>query len=212
MAVKYKTTVEPTTNAFIVEPNGKRSKGVWIKCGQCSSWFVGRYFKGVLPTLCSIKCRNVASKGESVTLTCCACGDTFTRIKSKHERNLSFNKTELVFCSRLCKDTAQSLNSDFPELRPDHYGTGLGLHDYRDKALAEHGAKCKHCDITHLALLEVHHADGDRLNNNPSNLEVLCGNHHLSRHMRFLDGAWVVSKNSLTPRDKIVEVLAALGI
>lgn len=46
--------------------------------------------------------------------------------------------------------------------------------------------KCEHCgfDPEHSSQLDVDHIDGDRYNNNPSNLQTLCANcHRLKTHL-----------------------------
>ena len=45
---------------------------------------------------------------------------------------------------------------------------------------------CEHCDFipVHISQLDVDHIDGDRWNNNPSNLQTLCANcHRLKTHL-----------------------------
>ena len=45
---------------------------------------------------------------------------------------------------------------------------------------------CEHCDFkpVHISQLDVDHIDGDRWNNDPSNLQTLCANcHRLKTHL-----------------------------
>ena len=45
---------------------------------------------------------------------------------------------------------------------------------------------CEHCDFkpVHISQLDVDHIDGDRWNNEPSNLQTLCANcHRLKTHL-----------------------------
>ena len=45
---------------------------------------------------------------------------------------------------------------------------------------------CQHCDFkpVHISQLDVDHIDGDRWNNDPSNLQTLCANcHRLKTHL-----------------------------
>ena len=45
---------------------------------------------------------------------------------------------------------------------------------------------CEHCGFipTHISQLDVDHVDGDRWNNEPSNLQTLCANcHRLKTHL-----------------------------
>jgi hypothetical protein len=45
---------------------------------------------------------------------------------------------------------------------------------------------CEHCDFkpVHISQLDVDHVDGDKWNNDPSNLQTLCANcHRLKTHL-----------------------------
>lgn len=66
------------------------------------------------------------------------------------------------------------------------------------------------CEFTFKPLLMVHHIDGDRNNANINNLEIVCANHHMMRHMFFNTDIklWCYDTKSLTPRDKLKEILA----
>lgn len=57
-----------------------------------------------------------------------------------------------------------------------------GISNYRQKALEHYGRKCQKCGST--KNLVVHHKDGNRHNNNLSNLVVLCWSCHEQRTKR----------------------------
>lgn len=67
---------------------------------------------------------------------------------------------------------------------------------------------CEQCGSTDS--LEVHHKDEDRTNNNPANLETLCGPCHRSHHgvSPMLAARRAAAKTSLT--DKQTALLAAI--
>jgi len=50
--------------------------------------------------------------------------------------------------------------------------------NYRKIAFAAYDPLCAHCGFGIRAVLEVAHVDGDRQNNDPKNLVVLCPNCH----------------------------------
>jgi hypothetical protein len=55
--------------------------------------------------------------------------------------------------------------------------------------IRERGHRCENCKNTHwlgeIIGIELHHIDGDRTNNDKSNLKLLCGNcHHLTPNFR----------------------------
>lgn len=124
---------------------------------------------------CSLLCYNKDRiSPDRVSLTCAHCSTTFTRAKSK----LQSSKSGLYFCTRACKDTAQSY---MPEIQPDHYGSGVG--EYRARALKAYGYVCNRCGYSeNNAALVVHHKDHNRSNDNINNLEVLCANCHAIHH------------------------------
>ena len=63
----------------------------------------------------------------------------------------------------------------FDKIRPSFYGMGNGEHSYRSKALAFYDPSCSICGYNEdIALLEVHHIDENRKNNELDNLIVLC--------------------------------------
>ena len=59
---------------------------------------------------------------------------------------------------------------------------------------------CK-CGEKTLYLLQIHHIDGVNKNNENSNLEVVCANCHVKRHLKQnKEGIWVYHPKSLTDR------------
>jgi hypothetical protein len=130
---------------------------------------------------CSAKCYfdTVNPNNARVEVTCAHCGILFKKPKSK----LPGSKSGLFFCCREHKDIAQSY---IKEIMPDHYGTGSS--DYRSIAFKAHGEYCAECGCSIFAVLEVHHKDKDRSNNDPSNLEVLCANCHTLEHKGLRTG------------------------
>lgn len=100
---------------------------------------------------------------------CAYCGATFRKLKSK----LPNSKSGLYFCCREHKDSAQCIENGLIELWPSHYNTGQ--RDYRTLAfryLPHECAVCKWDDDEDI--LEVHHIDSNRENNELDNLLILC--------------------------------------
>ncbi len=84
-----------------------------------------------------------------------------------------------MFCSRKCKEKAQSLESGLLEI--SRYGDGS--YHYRQIALRTRDASCELCGYAAVPeVLEVHHLDRDRGNNHPGNLQVLCPTCHAVQH------------------------------
>lgn len=120
--------------------------------------------------------------------TCAQCGSSFRRAPSKIARV----KHRVCFCSRACKDAAQSLAGRVPSIRPPHYGTAT-LSDrpdhYRRVAFAHYPRQCARCGWdAHPAVLVVHHRNRDRSDSRVENLEVLCPTCHEVEHFARRDG------------------------
>ena len=111
-------------------------------------------------------------------LTCAYCGEVFLRAKSK----LKQSKSGLFFCCREHKDQAQRIGG-IEAIQPDHYGSGGGAHNYRNRTLSTYPHECTRCGYSdYPAILIAHHKDHDRSNNNISNLELLCPICHELEH------------------------------
>lgn len=151
---------------------------------------------------CSRECTAELRRSELLTLECANCGKTIARKTADVENS----KNKKFFCDRACKDSAQRLDGNCPEIRPSHYGKGEGKWDYRKRALIDNKA-CS-CGESRTYLLTVHHRDGNRANNVIENLEVVCYNCHALRHLKRINGEWVHSTQVLTSE----EDLRALGV
>jgi len=116
---------------------------------------------------------------------CAFCHTPFYRSLSKK----SSSKSGLMFCRRSCKDSAQQLKSGFKEIHPTHYGSGRA--SYRTRAFANLPNSCNQCGYKkYPEILEVHHKDCDRTNNDISNLEILCPTCHDEKHFLTDTGKW----------------------
>ena len=108
--------------------------------------------------------------------TCAFCGKKFKRLKSILDKS----KTGYVYCSRECGNrhkNAQVIN----------YQDAV---DYRRNAFIALPHKCYICGYDDdERILEVHHIDENRNNNDISNLKILCPNCHkkLSLHLYTLE-------------------------
>lgn len=140
-------------------------------------------------------------KKNRISVTCAFCGKNFEKSPSK----LKNSKSGLYFCDKNCKCSAQRIGG-IKEIMPSHYGTmtkGLSLKDVNRFNLE---IKCIDCGELKEYLLCLHHMDGIRSNNDVNNLEIVCYNCHVKRHLTFKDNKWVVSFNSLTPREMILSL------
>ena len=162
---------------YIYEGNRKR-EALNTKCLHCEKEFLAR--KSLVEQnkikFCSKECSS-GSKQIKEKCKCKVCKIEFLRSPSK----LKNSKSGLYFCSKKCKDYAQSINGGIVEIQPSHYNGGKRV--YREKALKHYGKKCNRCGYEkHVNILHVHHTDRNRSNNNIENLEVLCLNCHAEEH------------------------------
>jgi 5-methylcytosine-specific restriction endonuclease McrA len=160
--------------------NRKLYKGF---CKICNAEFYKP--QHVNKTTCSIKCSGELKQKEKVEITCANCKSNFKRKKS----SLTNSKSGLFFCTRKCKDYAQSLKGGIKEIQPEHYKSGLS--SYRIRAFREYASKCAFCSYTKdEKMLEVDHIDSNRENNDINNLQILCVWCHRLKTLKVSPHAW----------------------
>ena len=147
---------------------GQKRKLSLFTCEQCDKSFYARPPRGDRKVrFCSPECSSIARRTRSL-ITCSVCGKQVERTPSK----VKLAKHGFMFCSRVCKEQAQSIESDIP-IKPSHYKEGKSV--YRSRAIKEYGASCKKCGYSSdERMLDVHHIDKKRSNNKLENLVVLC--------------------------------------
>jgi hypothetical protein len=185
---------------YVEENNGRRSEAVKICCDNCGKDFLKRkrFIKNSKNHFCCRECLYKFQK-NTIKIKCDYCDN----ICEKTQTQLKNRKSNLVFCSRECKDKAQRLESGkkFNNLRPDHYGIGNGKYNYNKNAFNNKPNKCVDCGEDKKYLLCVHHIDGNRKNNVLENLEIVCANCHRKRHLSLIDGEWCYNTKFLTNRE-----------
>jgi len=136
-------------------------------CEQCNEPFYVPQHVESKSRFCSQKCFKDSLKKE-VVVYCSTCGTPLMRTPSK----LKNSKSGLYFCDRWCKAKAQYLDTGISKIQPKHYGSGT---TYRSRALRVLGKRCSRCGFEKdERMLDVDHIDCDRLNNDITNLQVLC--------------------------------------
>jgi hypothetical protein len=170
----------------------KRRKAETAICEYCKLPFL-RALRFKTQRFCSKSCKAKTMR-TSLKVNCCFCGKEYLRKPSR----LNNTKSKLHFCSRMCKDKGQRIENGLKAMWPTTYGVGTYI-DYSNIAFSHFKAECVDCKIDTTFLLCVHHKDGNRENNNKENLEIVCANCHIKRHLRSVNGVWVVDYKSLTP-------------
>lgn len=162
-------------------------------CEYCSNTFnarlkeVKRGYGRYCTRSCSTKAHRAIEAAAVVpNVSCSNCSKEFYKNDSKKK----LSKSGHFFCCRSCKDFAQRIGG-IAEIMPPHYGTGNGVHDYRQRAFDAYEHSCASCGWNLIDdVLEVHHKDRDRSNNDLSNLILLCPTCHDTEHYMTRSGKW----------------------
>jgi hypothetical protein len=159
-------------------------------CLNCSSVFyteqkyIDRGHGKYCSRSCAAKHTNSLRPEKPHNCKCHVCLITFYRNDSKKK----VSKSGIHFCSRLCKEKAQTLDYGLKEIQPSHYGSITKTDDskhYRKVAFKVYEKVCNRCGYSdHPEILQVHHIDRNRMNDSISNLEVLCPNCHELEHIK----------------------------
>lgn len=151
-------------------------------CEQCQQPFYAP--RHVRKRFCSRLCSGKARQNRE-SLKCSWCGQDFEIPRSKKKQS----KRGLHFCSRACKDRAQRIGG-LKDLHPPHYGNGAWS-NYREQAFRVYGARCDHCGYDRdPVMLDVHHRDGNRQNNDLRNWQVLCVWCHTLKTRKAIPHEW----------------------
>lgn len=148
-----------------------------------------------LPRRRKINPNETFNRGTSQKAICLQCGKSFVKYPS------SINK----YCSRECASAhkVQQYIEDWKAGKIDGT-TGYTCSSFvRNYMLQKYNHKCEKCGwgeinpFTHKVPLQIHHIDGNSVNNTENNLQVLCPNcHSLTENFG--------SRNENAPRGKSV--------
>lgn len=149
---------------ILVAKDGKRRTHKVVECANCGELYykIKKHIQHHKNHFCGRDCVSEFNNKQQ-TVTCATCDKKFD---IKRHRVKEYN-----FCSRQCKEIAQSHKGG----RLLNCGKPNGETSHRVIALASHGEKCELCGYDKFVnLLDSHHIDHDRSNFDPSNLMVLC--------------------------------------
>ena len=122
-------------------------------------------------TFCGAICYGVSSRKES---PCLVCGKLILA---------RFNKKT---CNRVCANIHRA-GIKYKIGRPrDKVKSQQAL---KVRLLEKRGRKCERCDYSKYEILQVHHKDRNRNNNEMDNLALICPNCHYEEH--FLEKSWL---------------------
>ncbi len=113
---------------------------------------------------CSTICYGIACRKEK---PCAICGKAI--LSSRNSKT----------CSRTCSNTYRA-GIKYKIGRPRDKAKLFS--DIRKSLSLLRGAKCERCGYDTYEVLQVHHKDRDRSNNQSENLELICPNCHYEEH------------------------------
>lgn len=153
---------------LISEYINKRSD-ITLKCNNCGYiWTAHAQNLIRKPENNFHRCPN-CSRDILIELKCDYCGKIFTRMGTEVKRSY------LHFCSKECGNKYKNLF-----IKKDNSS------NYRNLAFKEYQHICACCGYDEdERILEVHHIDGNRKNNNINNLRILCPNCHRKITLKY---------------------------
>lgn len=161
-----------TNNAIkVISPYINKHTKITVECNTChSQWIVSPV--SFLPSATKDYSYSGCPYCKYETFKCEYCGKEFKKLKSKIK--------EHNFCSKIC-------SNKYKNLKTFNFNDGG---NYRRNAFTAYPHKCAICGWNKdERVLEVHHIDENRNNNQISNLVILCPICHkyLTLHLYTLD-------------------------
>ena len=123
---------------------------------------------------CSMKCYGIHCRRE---IPCTICGKLILASQNKKTCSRScanINRTGIQYKNNSLRDKVKSQQS------------------LKIRLLNERGKKCGRCDYNKYQILEIHHKDRNRENNDMENLLLICPNCHAEEHL--LEKSWLNKK------------------
>ena len=149
-----------------------------VRCKNCKKWCTKyvHHVKQANAKGTNLFCGKTCHKEYQQTGTfvkCATCNKDVWKTPSGKRRS----KSGKMFCDKHCA-TIYNNHQKVGAKHPNYKGTS-----YRKLALQLYGPKCFLCDYSNEIVVQVHHKDHNRKNNDPKNLIVLCPTHHWEIHL-----------------------------
>lgn len=149
---------------------------VQVSCRTCGETFLAKpsHIKNGFAKYCSVMCSHESAR-TGVWVLCSGCGKKVYRTP----KYINQSKSKKYFCSKSCQTVWR--NKVFSGER--HANWKHGNASYRSiMTRAGREQQCELCHMTDTRVIEVHHKDRNRLNNDLVNLAWLCRNCHFLVH------------------------------
>src|SRR3989344_4508599 len=121
---------------------------------------------------CSLFCYGISQRKET---PCVVCGTAI--LASKNART----------CSRACANKYRA-GIKYKLGRPQKSKVA-NQRSLKLRLLKQRGVRCQRCSYSKIEILQVHHRDKNRNNNDLKNLELICPNCHAEEH--YLENSWL---------------------
>lgn len=157
----------------VISVYSSRREPIKLHCNECQyEWMVKNSANVLYLNKGSIHhhCPNCGERGRRTGkyFNCAYCGEEVYR----NNREIKNNKTQFYYCSRSCGNNHKN------QLRRES-GEWDNSKDYRKQALKTYSHECACCGYNEdERILQVHHKDSNRENNDIGNLIILCPNCH----------------------------------
>lgn len=167
-----------------MDSNKRRKKTKEGKCSHCNANFM--QYRHEEKKFCSRECFHNSMREKRPKHNCAACGEEIQVTKYRQTRNDEY------YCSRKCYNTRKKEGLKKLKRHTEYFNTLL------ENSICE-------CGVSEKYLLQIHHKDGNNKNNDDSNLEVVCANCHIKRHLKLnKKGELVYHPQSLTEKLEVV--------
>jgi hypothetical protein len=161
-------------------PQQRKRKGVFLACETCKSEFY------VMPS----RLRQAEKHGVTVrycSMTCYGKHGTSNPFHGKTHAKVSIER--MISHPNRPKFKADATNPNIVRFGSDY--KHQESRRLRGRLLDERGARCEWCGYSEVAgVLEIHHEDRNRRNNDKANLKILCPTCHAVDHYVRGDGAY----------------------
>lgn len=152
-------------------------------CTHCKQEYDVLSYRASISKYCSIQCCNAsrrdAASAKRIEINCDHCNKTYL-VKGR-----TFNMSANHFCGNDCKIDFYRANPHIRGIFTGHNGKSV-ISSYRKKAFSVYPHKCHLCGYDKFEdVLQVHHIDHNRNNNDISNLIIVCPTCHSELHKGY---------------------------
>lgn len=198
------STSDEAFSANVAELIGRRGRSTFRCCEECGKSRLIPPYRAATFRFCSRKCAWAwRAKNDRVLLRCAVCSRDFGVIKCR-EKTARYCSPSCYYRAMArvgtvdltCDACGVGIKKAPSRVRPRNYCSSTcrlrapRVISYKTAASARHRMlstgtirACSRCGYDeHPEILVVHHADRNRANNSPTNLEILCPNCHALEH------------------------------